>query len=122
MRSKKLTPVEILQKQKVEVQAKSDELGKTIENRVRFVQQNFVSLLRNSVVESAISKMPPLLQGFAGSLLLKEKKTNIRDSSPLYKVVQGIAIGIAEIAPFFFKGKKGAIVAVLLRQIVKWVN
>ena len=121
MQQQKLTPLEILQKQKASLQAKSDELSATIESRVRFAQQNFVPLLRNSVMESAISKMPPQLQHFAGNFLLKEKKTNIRDSSPLHKVVQGIAIGIAEIAPFFLKGKKGALVAVLLRQVTKWI-
>jgi len=122
MRPKKLTPVEILQKQKAELQAKSNELGEAIENRVRFAQQNFVPLLRNSVVESAISKMPPQLQRFAGNLLLKEKNNNIQDSSSLHKVVQGIAIGIAEITPFFLKGKKGALISVLLKQVIKWIK
>jgi len=121
MQSKKITPIEILQKQKAGLQAKSDELGATIEKRARFVQQNFIPLLRNSIMESAVSKLPPQLRNFAGNLLQKEKKTNIQDLSPLHKIVQGIAAGIAEIAPFFLKGKKGALISVLLRQVIKWV-
>ena len=121
MQSKKITPIEILQKQKAGLQAKSDELGATIEKRARFVQQNFIPLLRNSIMESAVSKLPPQLRNFAGNLLQKEKKTNIQDLSPLHKIVQGIVAGIAEIAPFFLKGKKGAFISILLKQVTKWI-
>ena len=120
MRSKKLTPLEILQKQKVNLQAKSDELAGSIENRARYVQQNFVPLLRNSVVESAVSKMSPQFRNFAGDLLLRENKPDTENSS-MRKFIYGIAVGITEIAPFFLKGKKGALVAVLLRQIIRLV-
>jgi len=120
MRSKKLTPLEILQKQKSSLQAKSDELAGSIENRARYVQQNFVPLLRNSVLESAVSKMPPQFRNLTERLLIKDNKINTQDS-PLRKVAQGIAIGIAEIVPFFFQGKKGAFISILLKQVTKWI-
>jgi len=120
MQPKKLTPLELLRKQKAGLQAKSDELSGAIENRARYVQQNLVPLLRNSIVESAVSKMSPQLRNFAGGFFLKEKQNNTHDSS-LRKVTQGIIIGITELAPFFLKGKKGAIISVLLKQVVKWI-
>jgi len=120
MQSKKLTPLELLRKQKAGLQVKSDKLSVTIESRARYIQQNFVPLLRNSIVESAVLKMPPQLRSLVGGFFLKEKQNNTQDSS-LRKITQGIIVGITELAPFFLKGKKGAIVSVLLRQVVKWI-
>lgn len=120
METKKLTPLEILQAQKAGLQKKSDELTGAIENHAKYLQQNLVPLLRNSAIESAVSKMPPHLQHFAGSLFQKEKKPAPSHSS-LLKVAHGIAIGIAEIAPFFLKGKRGAFLSIILKQIVKQV-
>ena len=128
MQSKKLTPLEILYKQKTGLQTKSDELGKSIENHAKYLHEHFVPLLRDSVVESAVSKMPPLLQSFAGSFLPKEQKANtqenrqnIQDSS-IGKYFLEIVIGIVEIAPLFIKGKKGAILSLLLKQVFKWIR
>ena len=124
MQQKKLTPLDILQKQKAGLQVKSDELSDAIESRARYVQQNFIPLLRNNVVESAVSKMPPSFQKFAGSLLLKEKKTETH-SSPLHtisQIAQGIALSAAGIAPFFLKGKKGAFISALLNQALRWMT
>jgi len=120
MRSKKLTPLETLHKQKSSLQAKSDELAVSIENRARYVQQNFIPLLRNNVVESAISKMPPQLRNLTENLLLKENKINTQGSS-IRRIAQGAVIGIAEIAPFFLKGKRGAFISILLKQVTKWI-
>ena len=120
MQPKKLTPLQILQMQKNNLQAKSNELAGTIENRARYVQQHFVPLLRNNVVESAVSKLPPQLRSLAGNLFLKEKQNNAQDSS-LRKVTQGIAVGVMELAPFFLRGKKGAVISILLKQVVKWI-
>jgi len=121
MNPKKLTPLEILQKQKIDLQVKSDELAEAIENHAKYLQQNFVPLFRDSVVESAVSKMPFPLRGLAGGFLQKEKKIKNRNL-PLRRVAFGMLVGIAEIAPFFLKGKKGAFLSFLLKRIVKWVK
>jgi len=121
MRLKKLTPLEILHKQKAELQMKSVELTGTIENNAKYLQRHFGVLFRDSLVDSAVSKMPPKLQSFTGHLLKKEKKTGDTHDFSLLKVAQGIAIGIAEMAPFFLKGKKGALISVLLRQVGKFI-
>jgi len=120
MKSKKLTPIETLQKQKAFLQAKSNELSESIENHAVYLQQHFGLLIRNSLAESAVSKMPPQLQNFVGHLLKKGDKTDVHDFS-LRKLAQGIVVGATEIAPFFLKGKKGAVFSILLKQVIKWL-
>ena len=115
---KKVTPLEILRKQKNDLQAKSGELTVAIENHLRFLQEHFIPLLRNSVMKSAVSKMPRPLRNIASNFLPQEKKAAKQDSS-VYKVAQSFVIGIAEIIPFFLKGKKGMIISILLKQVFK---
>jgi len=124
MKPKKLTPLEILHRQKIDLQTKSGELSVAIENHAKYLQRYFVPLLRESMVESVVSKMPSRFQNLAGHFLLKGKKADIKisQSNASRKVVRGIAIGVAEIAPFFLKGKKGAFFSFLLKQVVKWVR
>jgi len=119
MQPKKLTPLEILQKQKIILQAKSDELSATIENNAKYLQQNFVPLLRNSLVESAVSKLPAPIQNLVGVFPKKDDNTGIKDS-PKRKIALVVAAA-TEVAPFFLKGKKGAFISLLLKQVVKWV-
>jgi len=120
MQSKKLTPLEILHKQKKDLQIRSDELSNAIEDHVKYLQQNFVPLLRYGLVDSVVSKMPPRLRSLTGNFFLKEKKSVARNSSGR-KFTQKIALGIAEIAPFFLKGKKGAFFSIILKQISKLI-
>ena len=120
MKQKKLTPLEILQMQKNGLQKKSDELAATIENRAMYLKLHFVPLLRDSLMESAVSKMPSPLRMLAGNFLQKEKKSETRNL-PARRVTQGIVIGLAGIAPFFLKGKKGAFLSILLKQLVKLI-
>ena len=94
MQTKKISPLEILQKQKNDLQVKSDELSGKIESNVNYLQKNFVPLLRDNVVESAISKTP-------------------------HKLIPGIVTGIASMVPLFVKGRKGVILSFVLKQIVK---
>ncbi|MCL1932904.1 MAG: hypothetical protein FWF53_03685 [Candidatus Azobacteroides sp.] len=121
MHPKKLTPLEILQEQKNDLQAKSDQLSYRIENHATYLQRNFVPLLRDNMVESAISKMPPHLRSLFGNFLLNKEKKSAEGNSAGFKFAKGIAFGVAEIAPFFLKGKKGAFLAFLLKQIVKLI-
>ena len=121
MHPKKLTPLEILQKQKTDLQTKSDKLSEVIENHAKYLQQNFVPLLRENLIGSAISKMPLPLRKLTGGLFPKEKKTATKNLH-IRGVAQGIAFGIAEIAPFFLKGKKGAFLSILLKQISTWIT
>jgi hypothetical protein len=115
--------LEILQKQKNDLQAKSNELSGTIENRVVYLQKNFVPLIRDSLVESAISKLPPQLQNLAGSFIQKEQKTNtqITQNSTHSKLVLGIVAGIAGIVPLFLRGKKVKFLSIIVNQIIRFI-
>jgi len=124
MQSKNLTPLEVLQKQKSELQRKSDRLGRTIENNARYLQDNFVPLLRNNLIESAISKAPAPIQNLTGKFLQKNfhnDEESLTQGSTIRKVAQGIAVGVSEIVPFFLRGKRGVAISLVLKQIVKWI-
>ena len=121
MKPKKLTPLEILQKQKNDLRTKSSELTVSIENHAKHLQQHFGPLLRDSMIKTAVSKMPSIIQNFTGNILQKEKKEDV-STSYLRIITQGIVVGIVEIAPFFLKGRKGAIISILLKQIAKWIR
>ena len=118
---KKLTPLEILQEQKKGLQAKSDELSGAIENHVKYMQQNFVPLLRDSVMESAISKLPSNLRNLAGNFFQKEHKTDTQNTqnSIVSNFILGISTGIAEFIPLFVRGKRGMLLSILLKHIIK---
>ena len=127
MQPKKLTPLEILQKQKSELQAKSDELSGNVENRFKYIQQNFAPLLRQSVVDAAVAKLPPPVRNFAGNFLKKEQKVQDEQVTDLQtekslgvgKLLLGVVSGAAEVAPVFVRGKKGMLVSLLLKQVIK---
>jgi len=121
MQPKKLTPLEALHKQRADLRVKSSELTGSIENHAKYLHRHFGLLLRNSLVESAVSKMPPQMQNVAGYLLKKDDKTDTHDFS-VSKVIQGIIIGVTEIAPFFLKGKKGAFLSIIMKQVAKWMR
>lgn len=133
MQQKKLTPLENIQKQSERLRVKSSELAGSIENRTKYLQKHFAPLIRDSVVESAVSKMPAPLQSFAGKFTKKGQKSDTQDfqdlpdmedlpdrhDSTVHKIIQGATVGITEIAPYLLKGKKGMLVSILLKQIVK---
>jgi len=121
MKQKKLTPLEVLQRQKADLQMKSNGLSDAIENRFNYLQQNFGVLLRNGMIESTLAKMPPQLQHLASRFFRKEQKT-IAPDSPTNSIALGIAAGLAEIVPFFIPGKKGAVFSILLKQILKRIS
>ena len=124
MQTKKLTPLEILQKQKNDLQVKSVELSVTIENRINYLQQNFAPLLRDSLLESAISKLPLNLQNLAGNFIHKEQKkyTQITHNSTLSKFILGIIADIAGIVPLFIRGKKGKFLSIIVRQVIRFAT
>lgn len=129
MQPKKLTPLEILQKQKNELQAKSDELSGNVENRIKYIQQNFAPLLRDTVIDTAVSKLPLQVRGIAGSFLKKEQKvqneqvTDLQTvkSPGLSKLLLGVVSGAVEVAPMIIRRKKVILISLLLKQFIKRV-
>jgi len=124
MKHKKLTPLEILLKQKADLQAKSDILSGSIENHVKYLHNNSASLLSDTLIDSAVSKLPPQLQSLVGSFLQKKRETDAQETndSNFGKFIIGAAIGITEIAPFFIRGKKGMFISLLMKQIMKFAT
>jgi len=125
MQPKRLSPLEILQKQKTDLQAKADVLSDNIENRVNYLQKNFTPLLFNSIVESATSKLPPQLQNLAGKFIQKEPKsadTQNATNSTVSKLISGIVIGIAVVVPIIISNKKGKIISFLMKQILRMIR
>jgi hypothetical protein len=119
MKKKKLTPIEVLQKQKAALQSKSDKLTETIEDRVKYLQSQMGTLVRDSLLESAVSVIPNQLRDLAGRFFYKSHLSGTQSNSTSCSVFQGIALSIAEFAPFFIRGKRGAIFSLLLRQLLK---
>ena len=104
MRSAKLTPLEVLQRQKAALRLKSDALTESLENDLNYIQHNLGTIISNTVVEGVVSKTPPLVQ----SLLGRNKKI-------------GLIENVLDILPFFIKGSKGWILRLVLDQARKWI-
>jgi hypothetical protein len=119
MKETKLTPLEILQMQKKDLQVRVDELSGTIENRFRYMQKHFAPLLGNSLIETAFTRIPPQLRGLVSHFFQKEHEPDARVLTP-HNTALGVVAGIAEIAPFFLKRKKGVFLSILLKLLVKF--
>jgi hypothetical protein len=117
MKSIKRTPLEVLQKQKVHLQNKSDVLTGALEDRFGYLQQNIASLLSESVVSAAISRMPPFVQNLAKKGDRNEAEESGSSGIPVY--LASLAEGMLEFLPFFLKGKKGLIAGFLLKYVKK---
>ncbi|MDR2805647.1 MAG: hypothetical protein LBB85_08425 [Dysgonamonadaceae bacterium] len=112
MKSVKLTPSEVLLRQKIRLQAKSDALIEGLENNLEYLQHNMGALIGQTVRDAVLSKTPPILQ----SLLNKEEnsETSVFNRWALIE-------GVLDILPFFIKGSKGWIVRLVLDQVKKWI-
>ena len=111
------------------MQAKSDELSGNVENRIKYIQQNFAPLLRDTVIDTAVSKLPLQVRGIAGSFLKKEQKvqneqvTDLQTvkSPGLSKLLLGVVSGAVEVAPMIIRRKKVILISLLLKQFIKRV-
>jgi len=112
MSSIKLTPSEVLQRQKARLRLKSDALVETLENNMDYIQHNMGAIISNTVVDALVSKTPPLVQ----SLLVKGKHS----AGGIFKPSALIG-GAMDILPFFFKGAKGWLAHWVLNQAKKWI-
>jgi hypothetical protein len=112
MSFKQLSPAESLQlrKKRLEDQAKS--LSDVLESKFDYLQGNFITLLGGSIVDSVVSKMPPFARNF-----IRKQENNNSGKSEILSILNGLAIGVMEIAPFFLKGKKGLVISFLLKQV-----
>ena len=88
MGSTKLTPLDVLQRQKQRLQMKSDDLTGSLEENYEYLQQNFFPLLGESAVSAVKSKLSPVIldvvpffmkgkMGWFAGLLIKLLKNTV---------------------------------------------
>ena len=111
MRSTKLTPVEVLQRQKLRLRLKSNALTETLENDLNYIQHNIGTIIGNSVVDVVASKTPSFVQ----SLLGRNKKPETGKFDHW-----GLIEGVVDVLPVFIKGSKGWLAHLVLHQVGKW--
>ena len=111
MRSTRLTPTEVLQKQKLRLRLKSNVLTEKLENDLNYVQHNIGTIITNSVVDAVVSKTPPLIQSLLG-----------RNQNPETDRFDywGLIEGVLDLLPVVIKGQKGWLVRLVLQQIGKF--
>ena len=114
MSSTKLTPLEVLQRQKASLRLKSDELTEILENDLNYIQRNLRTIVNNTVMEGVVSKTPPLVQSLLGRSKNPETGRSNRSS--------GLITGALDILPFFVKGSKGWMVRLVLNLAKKWIS
>ena len=111
MSSTKLTPLEVLQKQKARLRLQSEVLTETLENDLNYIQHNMGTIISNTVVDAVVSKSPPIVK----SLLNRGKNPETGHFDRL-----GLVEGILDILPAFIKGSKGWLAHLALLQLRKW--
>lgn len=112
MSSTNLTPIDILKRRKTRLQVKSDALTDILEDNFTYLQDNAISLISESAVDTFISKMPPFVQGLLG----KGSKPTMYDLVSQSKI-SDYASGVLELLPLFVKGRKGIIATFLIRKL-----
>lgn len=112
--SKKISPLEALQKERIRLQLKSESLVAVIEEDFKYLQDNAPVLVGHAVTDVVVSKMPPFIQK------LFKKKDSKKETHPLslglsaYEQYADVAL---EFVPFIMKGSKGLIVTMLLKKL-----
>ena len=111
MRSTKLTPSEVLQKQKTRLRLQADALTEALENDLNYIQHNMGTIISNSVVEAVVSNSPPLVKSLLGR---GKTGTGKFDRS-------GLVEGVLDVLPVLIKGSKGWLAQLMLYQVKKWI-
>jgi hypothetical protein len=111
MSLKQLSPTEVLQLRKKQLEAQAVALSNILESKFDYFQKNFMPLLGGSVVDSVVSKMPPFAQDF-----IHRQEGGNGKKIWMSSVLRGLAGGAMDIAPLLLKGKKGFVISFLLQQ------
>jgi hypothetical protein len=111
MSSTKLTPLEVLQRQKIRLQTKSDALIDILEDNFDYLQHNMGALVGDSAVSAVVSKTPPFVQDLLGR---GDRYDNGEETSAFSRLA--LLDGALDILPMFMKGPKGWIARFVLKQ------
>jgi hypothetical protein len=108
----KLTPLEVLQKQKLRLQHKSDVLTERLENDFDYFQNNIGTILSNTAMKAIVTKTPPVIQSLLG--INRNTETDSCSRS-------GLIAGALDVLPVFFKGPKQWIARFIIGQVKRWI-
>ena len=117
MSSKKLKPIEILQRRKIRLQVKADALTNILEENFVYLQNNAVSLVGESTVNIFMSKMPPFIQGLFGRKRNSAYEAESQSESGLN--INGLVVNALDVIPLFIKGKKSLLASLIINWLKK---
>ena len=113
----KQTPIQILERRKVRLRLKSNELGAALEEKSIYLQNNIGGLLRDAMTTAVVSQLPSGIQKLVG------RKTKEQQQEPTASIATSsskIMNGALSVLPFFFKGKKAVVVTLAVKLIRKF--
>ncbi len=116
----KITELEKLQLRKIRLKAEADVHVHALDEHFDYLQNNIGSLLVNSALTAAQSKMPPFLQGLLPVFLGggSDRRPDRHSQVAVQSSKAGTMIDqVIEILPFLFKGAKPVILAFVLKKI-----
>jgi hypothetical protein len=113
----KLTPIQVLEKRKNCLQTQLEALTDNLEENFTYLQNNFASLLSDAAVGTVIDRLPPFVQRLFGNGERDNPPTTASRPINYKKLIDNTL----DIIPLFLKGKKGAIMTLILKQISHFV-
>ena len=109
---KKKTPMELLREEKEALEIRSEILIHSLGDTLNYSQENIGSILRQSATEAILPMLPPFVRRIIdGKSHCPEE--NQLSASP----INSLADTVLNVLPFFFKGKKGVVVAFILKKL-----
>lgn len=115
MKKNKLSALEKVQLEKIRLHSEVNNHAYLLDNRLNYLQNNFVHLLGNTILGAFATKFP-FIQSFMPDVSASSEikyKTRIQDNS----VMASVADQAIDLLPILFKGSKPIIIAFLLKQV-----
>lgn len=115
MNNRKETPKELLKREKALLEKKSERLVVSIEDTLEYSRDNIGAIIGQTALESVIPMLPPFVQRILrGGECTSTKRYREEPTFLSFASLTGI---VAELLPFFLKGKKGIILSYVLKKL-----
>lgn len=119
-KSHKISQLERLQMQRIKLQSEANTHWSALDSHWDYLQDNLGSLVLASTINTAKSKLPPVIAGLIPSLGEKniEEKNDSRSKPSRLSASTEVLLDLAlDAVPFLFKGRKSVIIALVLKKI-----
>ena len=105
--------MQVLERRKIRLRLKSNELESALEENFIYIQDHAGSLLRDAAITAVVSQLPPWIQ----KLISKRNKEDKQDESEVFFLAKSVEIadGALDILPLFFKGKKAVVITFAIK-------